>query len=69
MNRILGGLYLRFSPSRSFLSDNLQANGWIGLNDRNEVDAWKWIDGRAVTMTNWYTGEASTGTQVEGHGW
>lgn len=37
--------------------DRQLARGWIGLSDRNQVDEWKWIDGRAVKITNWESGE------------
>lgn len=32
---------------------------WIGLNDLSVEGTWEWIDGSAVTYTEWDSGEPS----------
>ncbi|XP_070574163.1 C-type Lectin CRL-like [Ptychodera flava] len=43
----------------AFINDNslseLNSRGfWIGLHDRHLEDSFEWVDGSAVTFTNWY---------------
>uniref|UniRef100_A0A3Q1H684 C-type lectin domain-containing protein n=1 Tax=Anabas testudineus TaxID=64144 RepID=A0A3Q1H684_ANATE len=41
------------SEEQIFLSAFTNTKTWIGLNDRDREETWKWVDGTPLTVTNW----------------
>nr|XP_006823140.1 PREDICTED: macrophage mannose receptor 1-like isoform X1 [Saccoglossus kowalevskii] len=52
----------------SGLGDQVDTGFWIGLNDRNEEDNFKWINGGEVCYTNWGEGEPDNNTNKNPQG-
>jgi hypothetical protein len=38
---------------------------WIGFNDYDTEETWKWVSGETPTYTNWFTGEPAGGSPDE----
>nr|XP_045606294.1 macrophage mannose receptor 1-like isoform X2 [Procambarus clarkii] len=44
---------------QDFVHDRQGGGSWLGLNERQSPDAWRWSDGSSLTITNWNVGEPS----------
>ncbi|XP_069051542.1 CD209 antigen-like protein C isoform X3 [Lepisosteus oculatus] len=40
-----------------FIEGTIRLNHWVGLNDLQRENDWKWLDGSSVTKTFWLPGE------------
>ncbi|XP_030614090.1 CD209 antigen-like protein C [Archocentrus centrarchus] len=49
------------TEEQTFLSTVTKVYTWIGLNDKEKEGTWKWVDGTAVTLTNWAKNQPDDG--------